>query len=72
MMKTELDIANEVMQGKWGVGSERHKKLKEAGYDPEQVQKYVNLMMQTKKPIKEITINAEDYAGLVVYVEVKQ
>lgn len=72
MKKTEVQIAQEVMQGKWGVGTERQKKLKEAGYDPEQVQKYVNLMMQTKKPIKEITINSEEYAGAVIYVEVKQ
>ncbi len=40
------EIAQEVIQGKWGVGEERKKKLTEAGYDAAAVQKLVNEMMK--------------------------
>ncbi|MBO6300568.1 MAG: hypothetical protein J6N53_17190 [Lachnospiraceae bacterium] len=40
------EIATEVIQGKWGVGEERKKKLTEAGYDAAAVQKLVNEMMK--------------------------
>lgn len=72
MGKSEVEIAKEVMQGKWGTGDTRKDMLREAGYDPVQVQKYVNLMVQTKKPIKEITINSEEYSGAVIYLEIKK
>ena len=39
-------IAIEVIQGKWGNGSERKKKLTEAGYDYRQVQNLVNQMLK--------------------------
>ena len=38
-------IANEVIQGKWGNGEERKKRLSEAGYDFSSVQKRVNEML---------------------------
>lgn len=37
-------IAEEVIDGAWGNGDERAKRLTEAGYDPKAVQKYVNLL----------------------------
>lgn len=40
------DIAKEVIFGKWGVGSERKKKLLEAGYDYSTVQKRVNELLK--------------------------
>lgn len=40
------EIAQEVIQGKWGVGEERKKKLTEAGYDAAAVQKLVNELMK--------------------------
>ena len=43
--KTILQIANEVIAGKWGNGEERKKKLKAAGYDPVAVQKKVNELL---------------------------
>lgn len=42
--KTNQEIAEEVLQGKWGNGQTRKDKLKKAGYDPEAVQKIVNLL----------------------------
>ena len=38
-------IAKEVIEGKWGNGAERKKKLTEAGYDYNTVQKKVNEML---------------------------
>lgn len=69
-MKSDLEIAKEVMNGKWGIGADRKKRLESAGYDYNTIQSYVNRMIKTGKPIKEITVNMEGYSGLVVYVEV--
>lgn len=44
--KSESDIAKEVIQGKWGNGAERKKKLTEAGYDYEAIQNLVNKMLK--------------------------
>ena len=44
--KTVEQLAKEVIQGKWGVGSERKRKLTTAGYDYAAVQKKVNEMMK--------------------------
>lgn len=40
--KTDEEIANEVIDGKWGNGAERKNKIKESGYDYETVQSIVN------------------------------
>lgn len=40
--KTISEIAKEVINGKWGNGAEREKKLKEAGYNYNEVQEEVN------------------------------
>lgn len=44
--KTIEQLAMEVVQGKWGIGSERKRKLEQAGYDYQAVQKKVNQMMK--------------------------
>lgn len=41
-LKSIDTIANEVIQGKWGTGADRNKRLTEAGYDYDAVQKAVN------------------------------
>ena len=46
--KTILEIAKEVIDGKWGVGEERRKKLIKAGYDYDKVQKKVNELLGSK------------------------
>mgnify|MGYP000584407430 FL=1 len=44
--KSVDEIAGEVIQGKWGNGAERKKRLTEAGYDYNEVQKCVNALMK--------------------------
>lgn len=44
--KSVDEIAREVIQGKWGNGSERKKKLTAAGYDYNTMQKRVNELMK--------------------------
>ena len=41
-----LEIAKEVIMGKWDVGEERKKKLQNAGYNYNEVQKIVNQLMK--------------------------
>lgn len=43
--KTNEEIAKEVIQGKWGNGDERKKKLTAAGYDYDKVQEIVRKLM---------------------------
>lgn len=44
--KTPLEIAKEVIQGKWGIGAERKRRLTEAGYDYAAIQKLVNTLLR--------------------------
>ena len=44
--KTVEQLAKEVIQGKWGNGAERKKKLTAAGYDYTAVQKKVNALLK--------------------------
>lgn len=44
--KTNLQIAKEVIQGKWGNGTIRKIKLKNAGYDYKEIQKLVNQLLK--------------------------
>lgn len=47
--KSLEEIAAEVIAGKWGNGSIRVRKLKEAGYDPYKVQDIVNAKLKAKE-----------------------
>lgn len=44
--KNVTEIAREVIAGKWGNGEERKRRLRESGYDPEEVQKAVNKILK--------------------------
>lgn len=48
--KTVEELAEEVLDGKWGNGEERKIALTEAGYDYAEVQKLVNAKVLSKKP----------------------
>jgi hypothetical protein len=39
------DLAKEVLEGKWGKGAERRKRLTDAGYDPNDVQLEVTRLL---------------------------
>lgn len=43
--KTDADIAREVIRGLWGNGSDRIRRLRNAGYNPEEIQRLVNTMI---------------------------
>lgn len=60
-LKSEDEIAREVIAGKWGNGNERKKKLTEAGYNYESIQKKVNELL-TKKPT---TAKSDTFIGTV-------
>lgn len=47
--KSPEDIAREVIDGLWGNGKERTKRLKESGYDPKEIQKIVNRILKEHK-----------------------
>ena len=48
--KSNEEIAQEVIDGKWGNGAERKQKLTDAGYDYNAIQKIVNEMLSVDKP----------------------
>lgn len=52
--KTITQIAREVLNGKWGNGAERKKRLTEAGYDYNAVQKEVNRLYNSSKKSNEV------------------
>lgn len=53
-IKTNEELANEVIQGKWGNGKERKDRLTEAGYDYYAVQNIVNERLLGKKTNEQI------------------
>ena len=78
-MKSNLDVAKEVLQGKWGNGPERRKKLSDAGYNYDDIQGIVNALLSDteQEPVKvdteleirgteimEIEVNLNKYKGI--------
>ena len=57
------ELTNEIMQGKWGNGDERRKKLEEAGYAYENLQNAVNEAMGVEKRY-ETTVSDRVAVGL--------
>lgn len=58
--KSVAEIAKEVLNGKWGNGEDRRKRLKAAGYNPDEVQKKVNeLIAEANKPKKTASVGAK-------------
>lgn len=52
--KSDNEIAKEVIRGKWGNGATRINNLRNAGYNPESIQKLVNVYLSAKKSDSEI------------------
>lgn len=63
-VKSEEEVAREVITGKWGNGKERQQRLSEAGYDYNAVQKIVNQLVAKKPPAKTFIgiVNTERYS----------
>lgn len=56
-LKSEEEVAKEVVAGKWGNGKERQQRLTEAGYDYNAIQKIVNQMVSSStKPASDTFI----------------
>lgn len=72
--KTLQEIAQEVISGKWGNGSERKQKLLQAGYSFEEIQKIVNgIIDTTENPLQptdifEITVSTKKYSKIVIHL----
>lgn len=82
-MKSNYNIALEVLSGKWGNGNERKQRLTEAGYDYNAVQSIVNSLVkdgyvpaigEETKPdsvepdILEIDFDPDKYKGIQVNI----
>lgn len=72
-MKTNQQIAVEVIAGRWGVGDQRKQQLISAGYDPAAVQSIVNALMSgadiapvDNSRILEVELNLAKYDGIKV------
>lgn len=57
-MKSNIEIAKEVVAGLWGNGGERRKKITESGYNYDDIQSIVNALI-SDKPIPEGEKNPE-------------
>lgn len=47
-MKTNTELAHEVLEGKWGNGQDRRQRLTSAGYSYEAVQSIVNALVKDR------------------------
>ncbi len=77
-MKTEREIALEVIEGKWGVDDDRIVRLTNAGYNASSVQKVVNNMFKNaivsdepkvtneQKQIMEVDLDLKKYGALII------
>jgi N-acetylmuramoyl-L-alanine amidase len=61
-VKSVTDIAKEVIAGHWGNGEDRKHRLRNAGYDPAEVQKMVNELVSNtpKNPVKKTVSQIAD------------
>lgn len=62
------DVALQVIDGVWGNNEDRKIALTRAGYNYDEVQRYVNDILQGKtiERIKEIEIDVRGYTGLKI------
>lgn len=81
-MKTNQQIAVEVLMGQWGDGQARRNKLITAGYNPDAIQTIVNSLISDGafpgqeeieikgNKTKNVTINLNEYNSLTITFEV--
>ena len=73
-MKSNYQIAIEVIAGKWGVGLERRQRIEAAGYDYAAVQSIVNALMTDNPPepvkgrLMKVELDLTEYDGLEVTI----
>ena len=57
-LKSIDEIAQEVINGKWGSGSDRIQRLRASGYNPQLVQAKVNEILKTQQEVQQDTDNS--------------
>lgn len=71
--KTNYDIACEVLDGKWGNGTERYRRITDAGFSYEAVQSIVNCLIKDRNReaasgnfdrFLEIEVDLSEYNGI--------
>lgn len=70
--KSNYQIAQEVLDGKWGNGVERRTRLYEAGYDANAIQTIVNVLVRERDMEKEqekdnfltVEVDLDKYSGI--------
>ena len=71
-MKTNYDVALEVINGEWGVGEERKEKLEKAGYNYYEVQEIVNSILSgsyvEEKTSLEVTFDTKKHNKIEVTI----
>ena len=45
-VKSDIEVAYDVIDGKWGNGQDRINRLRAAGYDPQAIQSIVNYLLK--------------------------
>ena len=85
-MKSNLDVAKEILEGKWGNGADRRQRLTDAGYNYEDVQGIVNALLSDTQfepveedtvievkgtEIMEIEVNLNEYKGIKLTFKVE-
>lgn len=58
-MKTNQEIAKEVLSGLWGNGAERRARLEEAGYNYNEVQTIVNALVYERDNVQAVEVKPE-------------
>ena len=53
-LKSALDVAREVLDGKWGNGADRKARLTAAGYNYDEIQANVNELCKPKKTVDQL------------------
>lgn len=64
-LKSEEEVAREIIAGKWGNGKERKIRLEKAGYNYESVQKIVNNILSANKPATKPSEKPMTFIGTV-------
>lgn len=73
-MKTNREIAEEVLKGIWGNGDDRRARLTAAGYDYLEVQKIVNAILKGEEipetsDYLEVHVDLSKYKGITLVLE---
>lgn len=75
-MKSNVELAHEVLDGQWGNGAERRRRLQEAGYNYDNVQSIVNMLVHDRDaapaPAVEKPVETVDKTILKVDVDLYQ